>query len=208
MNPFSFSLNWLLLPLLLAWSAAAYWAGDSNRNNAWLAKQAVIEQQAQKNYVAEVERGQTAAANSIAKQQQLQQSYSQLEEKFNEFRKRGPLVVFRGAPVAGEGVGHVEIGNTESSDHVEVGGSVGTAADAAIGLSLGAVWMWNSALGGADSPAGACGAADTTSPACAADSGLGIESAWANQAINAKSCAADRLRHQQLIDFVNKRANP
>lgn len=201
-------MNWLLTPLILALSVAAYVAGDYNRNNAWLAKQAAIEQQAQLKYVAEVERGQTAAANSIAEQQKLRQSYSQLEGKFNEFRKRGPLVVFRGAPVPGEGVGHVETGNTEPGDPVSVGGSVGTAADSAIGLSLGAVWMWNSALSGTDTPAGACGAADTTSPACAADSGLGIEAAWANQAINAKSCAADRLRHQQLIDFVNKRANP
>ena len=193
MNPFSFSLNWLLLPLLLAWSAAVYWAGDHNRNNAWLAKQAEVEQQAHQKYVAEVERGQAASTKSTVEQQKLQRSYSLLEGKFNELAHRGPLVVYKTLP--------------QGTDLLP-GSPTGVSADRDISLSLGAVWMWNSALGGTDAPAGACGVVDTASEACAADSGIGLETAWDNHVTNAKSCAQDRLRHQQLIDFVSTRTNP
>lgn len=72
-------------------------------------------------------------------------------------------------------------------------------------LTLAAVSLWNSALAGADVPAGACGAAGTTEPACAAGSGLRIKHAWHNQATNAASCSADRQRFAALIALLCKR---
>lgn len=189
--------------LLLAFFGGGYWSGDHNRNNAWLAKQALVEQQAHADYVAEVKRGQKAATQSITEQQALQSNYSQLEGKFNELSHRGPLIVykFKTAPAGASGAAAGAVAGALSGATPE--GAGGTAADAAVGLSVGAVWLWNSALTGADAPVGACGAVDTASIACAADSGLGLEAAWANHAANAKSCALDRLRHQRLIDFVS-----
>lgn len=62
--------------------------------------------------------------------------------------------------------------------------------------------MWNSALAGADQPAGACGLADPAAPACAAATPLTVEDAWDNHTTNARLCAEDRLNHQNLIDFL------
>jgi hypothetical protein len=199
MTPFPFPLSWSVgLVLILAWGGTGYWAGDHNRNNAWLAKQAVAERQARLALETEVKRGQVAASQSIAEQRAMQDSYQTLEGKFNELRIRGPLVVFRDKAAA----------PAPQSGTAAPGTAPGTAADPAVGLSLGAVWMWNSALTGTDIPAGACGAADPTAPACAADSGLGLEAAWANHAANAKSYALDRLQHQRLIDYIAAQGTP
>ena len=62
--------------------------------------------------------------------------------------------------------------------------------------------MWNSALTGTDQPAGACGAANTATPACAAATSLTTADAWDNHTFNAQLCAEDRLAHQRLIDFL------
>jgi len=201
-------LNWgLLLALALAFGGGGYWAGDHNRNNAWLAKQGKQTTAQLQALQAEVQRSQTAASKAITEQQTLQTSYSTLERKFNELKLRGPFVVFvdrgGGFDAVGLPAGTVAAGEVGTAAAIPASAGVVGAADAAVGLSLGAVWMWNSALTGADTPAGACGAADPASAACAADSGLGVAHAWDNHAINAKSCATDRLRHQQLIDFVS-----
>ncbi len=88
--------------------------------------------------------------------------------------------------------------------------AVPSAADSGPVLSLGAVWLWNAALTGQGADLGACridAATGQASAACAASSGLTLDAAWDNHATNAESCAADRLRHQQLIDFINQREN-
>lgn len=186
-------------------AAGSYWAGDHNRNNAWLAKQATQERLAGEALEAEVLRSQAAATQSIKSQQALQQSYATLETKFDELTLRGPLVVFRAVAVTGDAdlkrVGPLA---GEGADHTAAipssrGGGDGSAG---LDLSFGAVWVWNSALAGVDTPAGSCGTADTAAEACAAGSGISIEAAWVNHAANAKSCASDRLRHQQLIDYI------
>ena len=202
MTPFGVPLTWVAV-LLLAWGGAAYWAGDHNRNNAWLAKEAAAAQQAQLAYVAEVQRGQAAAQQSIDEQQKLQKSYQLLEGKFNELVQHGPLVVYK--PVAS---GAQPVAGLAPGQRPADAGLGGAGADGDISLSLGAVWMWNSALAGTDSAAGACAAADTASAACAADAGLGLEDAWQNHAANAESCALDRLRFQALIDFVGQTRPP
>lgn len=68
--------------------------------------------------------------------------------------------------------------------------------------------MWNSALTGTDTPAGACGAADTAAEACALDAGITLDAAWANHIANAKTCVEDRLKYQRLIDFVTTGPHP
>ena len=212
----------VIVLLLLAWGATGYWAGDKNRNNAWLAKQATVERKTHAAFEAEVKRGQDAALQSIADQQALQKSYSTLEGKFNELRARGPLVVIRNGAVrsapgdqSGDRTAGGATGTSAAQTPAQPGGAPpapalapADVAASGVGLTLGAVWMWNSALSGTDAPAGACGAADTAAPACAADSGLGLEAAWANHATNAKTCAQDRLRHQRLIDFLIAGAKP
>ena len=204
----------VIVLLLLAWGASGYWAGDKNRNNAWLAKQAVAERNARLALEAEVQRGHAAAQRAIADSEALQNSYSTLEGKFNELRARGPMLVTRSRhqadPAASQGGA---TGATQAP--AQPGGTPAPASvasadvDAAgLSLSLGAVWMWNSALAGFDAPAGACGALDTAAPACALDAGLSLDAAWANHIANAKTCAQDRLRHQRLIDFVTTGPRP
>lgn len=188
-------MNRALLALLIAvgCSALGYWAGDHQRNNAWLAAQAIQKEEARLALEAEVQRSQESAAHFLTESLALQTSYQSLEGKFHDLQKRGPLVVYRTVAPVGLATTTAEAATP------------GAAADAAVGLSLGAVWMWNSALTGSDTPAGACGAAATAEQACAADSGLSVTEAWANHTTNAKSCALDRQRLQHLIDFLTAR---
>lgn len=90
--------------------------------------------------------------------------------------------------------------------------AVDGAGDSGPVLSLGAVWLWNAALTGqtdaAHTGAGACSidaATHQASAACAAPSGVTLDAAWDNHIANAAACAADRLRHSQLIDFLTTR---
>lgn len=78
-------------------------------------------------------------------------------------------------------------------------------ASADVVLSLAAVSLWDSALAGHDVSVGACRADDPASAACAAESGLALEHAWANHRRNAASCAEDRARHQALINHLQAR---
>ena len=200
----------MALALVVAVGGAGYLAGDHNRNNAWLAKQATQERLAHQALQAEVLRGQAAAAKAIESQQALQQSYASLERQFNELILRGPLVVFSADASGGaaglkraDAPGGAGPGQGQSAPD---GGSAGGVSG--LVLSLGAVWVWNSALAGADFAAGACAAADTTGQACAAASGIPLEAAWTNHVENAKSCALDRLRHQHLIDYLTAAQGP
>lgn len=209
----------LALAGVMAVAAAGYWAGDHNRNNAWLARQATQERALRQAVQAQSVRSQAAQQQAADAAAALQISYSTLEGQFNALKSHGPLVVFRDAgPALGAGSGTGVAGATDAAADGLVaamgdwhpqrghGAAGGADADAGVGLSFGAVWMWNSALLGVDTAAGACSAADTASAACAADSGVGLEAAWANHATNAQSCATDRLRQQQLIDFLTARA--
>ena len=204
--------------LILGWAGAGYWAGDHQRNNAWLAKQAVVQRQAHQDYVAEVERSNAAATSFAGEYSALVKQFSTLEGQLNDVRKRIPLAVYR-SPAAGNGRGCAVVGGLALAPSlVPAPADAPPGADAPVAgpvdpapavrpddlaLSLGAVWLWNSALTGVNTPAGACGAAGAPESACAAATGLGLEAAWDNQAANAKTCALDRLRHQRLIDYLN-----
>lgn len=181
------------LVLLLLSAAAGYWAGDHQRDNAWKAKQAQVVLDAQQQYQAEVKRGNEAAGHFLNQLGDQEARYEELENRFETLRKRVPLLV---PAAAGEASAPAS--------------QAGAAAPPCINflarpqLSLGAVWMWNSALAGADVPAGACGADATSAEACAIGSGLTTADAWDNHTVNAKSCAADRLRYDRLIDYLEK----
>ena len=224
MNPFAFLAlpGPLMAALLFAASmAASYWAGDHNRNNAWLAKELLATQQAKAALEAEVARGEKASISFTAEYLAMESTFTKLEGKFNELRTNGPLVVYR-TRVPGAGSAGALAGSDGSTaiepppaGHSAPPGTDGAAlgqpgrnAGPDVSLSLGAVWLWNSALTGRDTPAGACSAADTAAPACALDAGLGLEAAFANHAENARLCAQDRLHHQRLIDYITAQPKP
>lgn len=201
------AIRWCIgLAVLAGLLVSSFMAGDNYRDNAWLAKQATAERAANKKYVAEVERGNAAAGSFIAEHQAMQGNFQNLTEQFNGLSKRVPLLA-RGADradraganrVAGNALG-AQPGGPEPLESGQPDGGVAV-------LTAGAVWMWNSALTGTDQPAGACSAADTTAPACAAATAATIDDAWANHAVNAQLCAEDRLVHRHLIYFLNSKS--
>lgn len=162
-----------------------------------------------------VEEG-NAVADAVREQLAAKGRYmARLEERLN----RAPLI----APVSPLRAGHPAAACTvPGSGPAGVSGHGGTAGSEPLAgqqpldhagdagstdpvLSLAAVSLWNSALAGADVPAGACRSDDPTSAACAAGSGITLFEAWQNHATNAFACAADRARHQGLIDFIQRR---
>ena len=201
--------TWWLLPLLaMAWLGFGFYSGYQYSDNAWQARQAKQVQAQAQALQAEQVRSEAAAREAIDERLAWEKSYADLKEKFDAFTSRGPLVVWRngasavcdtGAVPGGVPSGAVAPGQPPGHGPA---GSSSPDAGAAVSLSAGAVWVWNSALTGTDTPAGACGAADTANPACAVDAGVSIEAAFANHTANAQACAADRLRHQRLIDYV------
>lgn len=202
-----FSIEWIVSLLILLWGAMGFYEGYKYSNNTWQARQAKQVQAQAQALQAEVQRGQAAATQSSQEQQRLQKSYTVLKEKFDAFTNRGPLVVWRNGGGAACAAGVVPGGAVAPGRKSEAQGDGGPAAVAddagpAVSLSAGAVWLWNSALTGADTPVGACGAADTANPACAVDAGVSLAAAWANHTENAQACASDRLRHQRLIDYI------
>jgi len=81
MTPLSFPLSWPVIALLmLAWSGTGYWAGDHNRNNAWLAKQAVAERQAREALQAEQVRGDALSTGLLHQQTQIDQLKTEKHE--------------------------------------------------------------------------------------------------------------------------------
>ena len=113
-----------------------------------------------------------------------------------------PAVARHGPGLAGDAAGVVpELGRAPGADAPGQDSAAGDADE----LTLGAVSVWNSALAGADVPAGACGSAGAPDDACSAGAGIGIEEVWANHVTNAEACAVDRRRYQRLIDHLQSR---
>jgi hypothetical protein len=196
------ALRWLAgLAIFTAVFAAGYWRGDVARDNAWIAANLKTERAAAKAYQAEVKRADQAVADlgSFARAQTAR--YTELTGAFNELRRTPRYRLVSPAPVvavdAGDPAGRPP--NTAPQAVAEARSGDG---GSDLRLSAGAVWMWNSALAGSDQPSGACGLADPASPACAAQTGITLDDAWDNQAVNAQQCAEDRLNHQNLIDYL------
>lgn len=182
--------------LALALVAGGYRWGERATTNEYLAAQAKKDHVAQERFAAEVLRGDVASTQLQADLGQQATNFQQLDKAFDDYRQRFPILA---RPVGG--------GAVAAPGAAAVPGATGAVAAVAgdvpdPGLSAGAVWMWNSALAGRDTPAGACGLADPASAACAAGTGIALADAWANHTTNAQLCAADRTRHQALIDFI------
>lgn len=181
------------LLLAIALIAGGYQWGAHATDNAWQAKEAKRLQAEADARESEIRRGDKASGAFQAELQQLQIDNDQLTRAFNDYKRRNPILARRAAPAPAPGAAASPVG---------CGAAVAAAADPEPRISVGAVWMWNSALAGRDAPAGACGLADQSEGACAAESGVTLQDAWDNQALNARLCAEDRLRHQRLIDFL------
>jgi hypothetical protein len=186
----------VLVLIAIAMVASGYRWGAHATDNAWQAKEAKRLQNEKTAHDAEQLRGEKASGALQAQLLDEAITNDQLQGAFNAYKRKHPLLV---APAR---VGPV--GPAAGEQAAPIGSFVLPARLEPV-LTYGAVWMWNSALLGRDAPAGACGLADTSEAACAADAGLSLEDAWDNQALNARICAEDRTRHQRLIDFLKGR---
>lgn len=199
------SLPWRLLALVLALGgslAFGYHWGSTASTNAHQADQNRAARVAQERFDAEQLRGQAAVASLTAERLAFGETYTELQEQFHDLSARVSLIArpLRAVPaVLPPGAAH---GERDGAPPVSAQ-DPGVPGDGVPVLSHAAVWMWNSALAGADQPSGACGSADTSEAACAAASPLSLDDAWRNHAINAQRCAENRLNHQRLIDFIN-----
>lgn len=208
-----------LVGVAAATFGGGYYTGDHQRDNAWRAANAETARLGQKAYVAEVGRGQQAAAALQAELIAKEARDAELDQLRQRVAALGPLTVQRRVPRPGSAAQAVVAGAAAASAPGCLAlpaplpdGLAGAAGDEPEPrLNLRSVWLWNSALTGSGStPAGACGVDAPTgeaTAACAEDSGLDLTDAWANQAANARACADDRLRHQRLIDYLKARDN-
>lgn len=184
---------------------AFMWGGHVT-DNAWQAKQAKADRAQAARYQAEVQRADTAAAAYLTEHLQQETRYEALDDHYKTLRQRLPITVparvTAGAALGGAAAAPADPG-AAAPGRIELPAAVG-----APHLALGAVWMWNSALAGRDVAAGACNPASATGAAeaaCAEDSGLDVDDAWANHVANARSCARDRQRFEHLIEFLKGR---
>jgi hypothetical protein len=201
----------LLVALLaaLALVGGGYWWGHTATDNVWAARQARDQQAAAQALAEETARADQAAARYLTDHLDQEDRYAALDAVYQDLRRRAPLVVrpavvaraaAPGAPAAPEAphAGAQDMPQPSAVEPVER-------------LTLAAVRLWNGALSGGDASAGACGAAgapEGADAACAEDSGLTLDDAWANHTANARACAADRQRYQALIDFLNHHQQP
>lgn len=189
------------LVLVLVLIGAGYWWGHTATDNAWTARQVKADQAARAQLDAETQRADQAAANYLTEHLDQEDRYAAINARYQDLLRRSPLVVYR--PVADAASGD-QAGTAQAVP--DIGPAPVPAGPGIPVLTLAAIRVWNGALAGADQTAGACGPADPSGQAdaaCAAPSGLTLADAWANHAINAQTCAADRLRYQRLIDYLN-----
>lgn len=194
----------IALVVVLAMVGGGYLWGHTATDNAWTARQAKSDKAAADALQKETDRVDKAGGNFLREHLDQEERYAALDLAYKDLRSRVPLVRSRtdSTPMASVKSAAAEPAGTGAEQP-----SVGDV-DAGPVLTLAAVRMWNGALTGTDAPAGACGPAGATTEtdaACAEASGLSIDDAWANHAINAKSCADDRLRYQHLIDFLERK---
>lgn len=189
--------------------SAGGWVGHTVTDNAWEAKQAKEREQQRQQYEAEVARGDKASTNYLNEHRDQEERYGQLDDSFKQFRARSGLYAASrvAPPVAVAGAAPAADPTEEATAPGCVVVQLEVDAEPPP-FNLGAIWMWNSALAGGNTPAGACGtdaAASEADPACAESSGLNADDAWDNHIANAKSCAEDRARYRHLIEFLKGR---
>lgn len=201
-----------------------YCWGTTATNDAWKARATDLARQQLRALEAEAIRADRATADHLAKQRSMEDAYATLAATHKDLLGRYPLVVAqRGACRPAVRAGAAAVGGqlVDAAPPSAAGGEPGATAPGGIEpsadvgddggsepqLTLLAVRVWNNALLGADTPAGACGAAGAApgaDAACAQRAGLTVIDAWANHEANAKSCAEDRQRYRDLIEFITR----
>ncbi|CAN5438294.1 hypothetical protein BH10PSE18_BH10PSE18_18930 [soil metagenome] len=198
----------LLAAMAFGLGVLVFEAGRTKERVIWLDRDAKQAQDFSRKLLREVDRGIAASAKYQADHAALQASYSTLEGQYAEVRRRVSLVLAPAVPARRTDGQSRAVANAAPGPRDQLA-TPGAEQPGAVGvdyrLSRAAVWMWNSSLAGSDVPAGSCGLADTSSEACAVDSGFTVDDAWDNHHINAKSCASDRLRFRSLIEFITER---
>lgn len=186
-----------LLLAALALVAIGYRTGVHTTDNAWKARQADADRATNTKFIRDVEKGIEAAAVAGKEKKALEDRYDDLDRRFKRLRKTVPLVVAPPSPAAA------------CADDDEPPPGEQQLQRAGPELSVGAVWMWNSALvGHADVPPHSCGAdgADGgTDPACAAGAGIVLDEAWDNHAENAQRAARNKTSCERLMNFLRER---
>lgn len=185
-----------------AFAALAFYAGMQHQKTADAKADKTALAEANSKYAEEVKKGNDAAAMYLGEHADQEDRYADLQTKFDALIKQGvPLLV---PPAAGQ----PPAAAARPEPGVDSSGAPSPQCIQVVvrpQLSLGAVWMWNSALEGRDVPAGACGADAATPEACSAAAGLTAADAWANHTVNAQRWAEDRLRCERLIDEIERR---
>lgn len=183
-----------------------YWAGHSAATTAAQTEALKAEREARAKYDLEVQRGDKAVADLIAERAAGDLRFNELQGAFDAVKKTTPLLVARRASAcAGLGAAAAAGAGGHADAPLGAGHPPAGAPGDPDRLTAGAVFMWNSALDGADRPAGACGSADTSEAACAAETSVSLGDVWSNHTFNARLCAEDRLNHQRLIDYLKGR---
>lgn len=186
----------IALAAALALVGGGYWWGHSATDNAWQAKQAKADEKVRAELGAMTASAGRAAVRYLDELIDQRGRYANLDRQYRDLRSRHPLVV----------PGPVAVASCPPAAPPEAASAApGAPGDSSPVLTLAAVRMWNGALAGVDSPAGACGpagAAAGADAACSDDSGLTLDDAWDNHAINARTCAEDRQRYRALINLL------
>jgi hypothetical protein len=212
----------LLVALATGFSTGVHWA-----NTRAQAASAVQVQSAGAAYAQATVAGDAAVKKTLSTQREQEARYETLDPIFKALRRDVPLLA-GGDATRGCVATDLDLGVEAQAQPINGTQAGGIALSASAGLSLGAVRLWDSALFSTDLATGACGAVGASAGAgaaddqgtdqatgtratgaaplaCAQDSGLTVDSAWDNQAQNARRWAGDRLRFNALIDFIEAR---
>jgi hypothetical protein len=202
----------VLVALIAALAGGYVWGGHATRN-AIAADTLTKLRQAQADTRKAEQRADDAAGAYLQEHLAQEQRYAQLDESNRQMARRVGLLAPGPVPAcsvdpAGPAVATAEPHRPAPPPAGDRAPSVASAGPADPELSLRALWVWNSALTGADQPTGACspvGAPAGADTACAQGSGVSLEDAWANHTLNAKSCHEDRARYATLIRVLRER---
>lgn len=189
-----------------------WWAGARAQRHADAAERLAQAQAAAEALRRETARADAAVARFVKEQREQEGRYAEMDAKYRALKRSAPLVVGAVACNDAGSVGAHAGATGDAAGGVPDGASTRAAVAPGLGagaggleLSLAAVRMWNGALAGRDLPAGACGAADDAAgagAACAEGSGIGLDDAWDNHALNARRCAQDRQQLRALIGLL------
>lgn len=93
MTPFPIPVSWVIgLLVALGMGATGYWAGDHQRNNAWLAKQGVAERDARLALQAAQARGDRLSNALLSAERQIDQQRTEIQYALNKTTRGSPCL--------------------------------------------------------------------------------------------------------------------